>query len=142
MNNLKGSVLPRRERSTPQPENENLTDEQRAEKSAEFVNNAPLHTAPAIQTNPSTIEAIEAKKVEEIKYPWRENTSMSEDELMGVRQKKSYDIPAELLLRLEYLKSKKKPKGFGQKITESSMILEALDDYTKKELKALGLSVK
>ena len=67
---------------------------------------------------------------------------MSEDELMGVRQKKSYDIPAELLLRLEYLKSKKKPKGFGQKITESSMILEALDDYTKKELKALGLSVK
>lgn len=141
MSNVKGSVLPRRERSTPQESNENLTEEQKAVKQTEFVNNAPLQTAQSIQTNPSVIENPETK-VEENKYPWRENTSMSEDELMGVRQKKSYDIPAELLLRLEYLKSKKKPKGFGQKMTESSMILEALDDYTKKELKALGLSVK
>ena len=64
-----------------------------AEKSPEeVINAAPLQTIQVEQTNP--VEAVK---------PWRAGTSMSEDELMVVTEKGSYNIPMELVLRLDYL---------------------------------------
>ena len=96
----------------------------------EVINGAPLKTLSAEQTNP----------VESIK-PWRTGTSMSEDELMVVTEKGSYNIPMELVLRMDYLVGKKKSRGLGKKTNKTALLIEALDEYTKRELKKLGHSV-
>lgn len=126
---------------------------------SKFTQNAPVQTTTVAQPSvvedkqdivdqdpiaPSKAPIEQAQQVqkEENKYPWRDRTTMSEDELMYVKQKKSYDLPVELLLRLEYLRQHEKPKAFGQKIYESNQLAEALDEYTTRRLKALGFSVK
>ena len=102
-----------------------------AEKSPEeVINAAPLQTISAEQTNP-----VEATK------PWRTGTSMSEDELMVVTEKGSYNIPMELVLRLDYLVGTKKSRGLGRKTNKTALLIEALDEYTKRELKKQGHSV-
>ena len=97
----------------------------------EVINGAPLKTLSAEQTNP--IESIK---------PWRIGTSMSEDELMVVTEKGSYNLPMELVLRVDYLVGKKKSRGLGKKTNKTALLIEALDEYTTKELKKLGHSVK
>ena len=102
-----------------------------AEKSPEeVINAAPLQTIQVEQTNP--IEAVK---------PWRAGTSMSEDELMVVTEKGSYNIPMELVLRLDYLVGTKKSRGLGRKTNKTALLIEALDEYTKRELKKQGHSV-
>ena len=96
----------------------------------EVINGAPLKTLSAEQTNP----------VESVK-PWRTGTSMSEDELMVVTEKGSYNIPMELVLRMDYLVGRKKSRGLGKKTNKTALLIEALDEYTKRELKKLGHSV-
>lgn len=97
----------------------------------EVINEAPLKTLSVEQTNP----------VENVK-PWRIGTSMSEDELMVVTEKGSYNLPMELVLRVDYLVGKKKSRGLGKKTNKTALLIEALDEYTTKELKKLGHSVK
>lgn len=135
MSNEKGGVLPRGPRAVQT--NQSISNDEKQQQQEKLVQGAPLSTAQTTQTNP-----IEEKQQEESKYPWRNNTTMSEDELMYMKQKKSYDVVLELMLRMDFIKKQKKPKVFGQKITETSMLHEALDDWTKKELKALGYSIK
>lgn len=96
----------------------------------QVINDAPLQTLSAEQTNP-----VENNK------PWRIGTSMSEDELMVVTEKGSYNLPMELVLRMDYLVSKKKSRGLGKKTNKTALIIEALDEYTKRELKKLGHSI-
>lgn len=96
----------------------------------DVIKDAPLQTISAEQTNP-----VESAK------PWRVGTSMSEDELMVITEKGSYNIPIELVLRMDYLVSKKKSRGFGKKTNKTALLIEALDEYTKRELKKLGHSV-
>lgn len=96
----------------------------------EVINAAPLQTIQVEQTNP--VEAVK---------PWRAGTSMSEDELMVVTEKGSYNIPMELVLRLDYLVGTKKSRGLGRKTNKTALLIEALDEYTKRELKKQGHSV-
>lgn len=96
----------------------------------EVINDAPLQTIQVEQTNP--VEAVK---------PWRAGTSMSEDELMVVTEKGSYNIPMELVLRLDYLVGTKKSRGLGRKTNKTALLIEALDEYTKRELKKQGHSV-
>lgn len=110
------------------------------ETATSFTQNAAVQTT-APQPLIEEVKQPEPQPAEN-KQPWHSNTSMSEEELMYVKQKKSYDIPIELLLRLEFLRSNEKPKAFGQKIYESAQLIEALDEYTAKRLEALGHSVK
>jgi len=139
VSNEKGSFLPRRLPLGPKAtEGKGTeTDVSKTEQQKKIIESAPLSTG---TSQPPQVEEKPVK--EESKYPWRESTTMSEDELMFLKQKKSYDVVMELLLRMEYIKKHKKPKAFGQKITETSMLHEALDKWTKDELKALGYSVK
>lgn len=96
----------------------------------EVINSAPLQTIQVEQTNPV-----------EVAKPWRSGTSMSEDELMVVTEKGSYNIPMELVLRLDYLVGTKKSRGLGRKTNKTALLIEALDEYTKRELKKQGHSV-
>ncbi|WP_151765734.1 hypothetical protein [Acinetobacter colistiniresistens] len=138
MSNEKGSVLPRRLPLGPKATDVkgNETDVSQTEQQKKIIESAPLSTG---TSQPSQVEE---KPAQEDKYPWRKSTTMSEDELMFLKQKKSYDVVMELLLRMEYIKNHKKPRAFGQKITETSMLHDALDKWTRDELKALGYSVK
>ena len=119
---------PRRAQSTAPRQSVAAETSQTAE---EVINEAPLKTLSAEQTNP--IESIK---------PWRIGTSMSEDELMVVTEKGSYNLPMELVLRVDYLVGKKKSRGLGKKTNKTALLIEALDEYTTKELKKLGHSVK
>lgn len=137
---------------------------QSTEKATSFTQKAPVQT-----TAPSEPQVEEAQQPQQVvvevqqkeepavektivqqppaqeqtdRFPWRSDTAMTEEELMFVRTKKSYDIPMELVKRLEFLTRNKKPKTFGRKIKETELITEALNEYTKKELKALGYKVE
>lgn len=138
MSNEKGTVLPRRQRAEVP-----VTSENKELLQKQLIDSAPLQTSPAKQTNPEHEDPVE--QVKELsykeKFPWRENTDMSAADLMSVRKKKSVDIPAELDLRLEYIKGKRKPKGFGERITVTSIMIEYLDKCTRAELKKLGFEV-
>ncbi|MDC4360939.1 hypothetical protein NQ651_17260 [Acinetobacter baumannii] len=145
MVNEKGSVLPRRPRESI---NTVSGSEDKQELQKKIVESAPLQTSPAQQTNPVneppadvvTTPAVPEKSDKE-KYPWRADTDMSAADLMAVRKKKSYDIPYELILRLDYIQGKKKPKALGEKVKEIQLIIEYLDKCTKAELKKLGYEV-
>lgn len=126
------------------------------DKATTFTQSAPVqtHVAPPVKEEPKEIETGEITasetvevqvehQVENEKYPWRKHHADTPvDVLWGVKEKKTIEIPQELALRLTYLKNEKKPKKYGDKVTEISCIIEALDDYTTKELKKLGHSVK
>ncbi|WP_151710779.1 hypothetical protein [Acinetobacter brisouii] len=98
-----------------------------------FVSAAPLHTAggdePSVDVKP---------EVDTVEKPWRQHTNMSKDELCQLARKVSLNIPAELLLRIDFLLSQKKPNVFGPRPNRSEMIIESLEKYTKAELKKLG----
>lgn len=96
----------------------------------EVINEAPLRNADDIKS-----EEQEQRK------PWRLSTNMSEDELMVITEKSSFNIPLELSLRLDYIQSKQKAKGLGRKTNKTALLIEALDSFTRRELKKLGESV-
>lgn len=145
VNNEKGSVLPRRQRESVSTLS-GTEDKQELQK--KIVESAPLQTSPAQQTNPvneapaevSVTPAVSEKSDKE-KYPWRADTDMSAADLMVVKKKKSYDIPYELVLRLEFIRGKKKPKALGEKVKEIQLLTEYLDKATRAELKKLGYEV-
>lgn len=120
---------PNKRASIPMPSRRSGLDSE-PQSQEQVINEAPLQTAQIEQTNP----------VENTK-PWRTGTSMSEDELMVVTEKGSYNVPMELVFRMDYLVGKKKSRGLGKKTNKTALLIEALDEYTKKELKKLGHSV-
>lgn len=124
------------------------------DKATTFTQNAPVQTHVNTQVNeePRESEPAEIKEteIEEVqteqqgeKYPWRRHHANTPvDVLWGTKKKKTVEIPLELALRLVEIKNQKKPKRFGDKIDETSLIIEYLEEGTKKDLKALGYSVK
>lgn len=122
---------PNKRASIPMPSRRSGRDSE-PQSQEQVINEAPLQTAQIEQTNPP---------VDNVK-PWRSSTSMSEDELMVMTEKGSYNIPLELILRIDYLVGTKKSRGLGRKTNKTALIIEALDEYTTKELKKQGLSVK
>ncbi|EQB5549555.1 hypothetical protein U2E72_13035 [Acinetobacter baumannii] len=144
VNNEKGSVLPRRPRESV---NTISGYEDKQELQKKIVESAPLQTSPAQQTNPvseqpsASVTPAVPEKSDKEKYPWRADTDMSAADLMVVKKKKSYDIPYELVLRLEFIRGKKKPKALGEKVKEIQLLTEYLDKATRAELKKLGYEV-
>ncbi|HAV5548425.1 TPA: hypothetical protein JI101_16585 [Acinetobacter baumannii] len=144
VNNEKGSVLPRRQR-------ESITTlsstEDKQELQKKIIESAPLQTSPAQQTNPvseppaASVTPAVPEKSDKEKYPWRADTDMSAADLMVVKKKKSYDIPYELVLRLDFIRGKKKPKALGERVKEIQLLTEYLDKATRAELKKLGYEV-
>ncbi|EMB5691258.1 hypothetical protein N0P26_003288 [Acinetobacter baumannii] len=146
VNNEKGSVLPRRPRESV---NTLSGSEDKQELQKKIVESAPLQTSPAQQTNPvneppadvAATPVVVPEKSDKEKYPWRADTDMSAADLMVVKKKKSYDIPYELVLRLDFIRGKKKPKALGEKVKEIQLLTEYLDKATRAELKKLGYEV-
>jgi hypothetical protein len=135
-NNVKGATLPPRQsrRLEEKPAVTPQTDPELQEKQKQFVNEAALHTTP--------VQAEEDDSVES-KYPWRRHHADTPvDVLWGTKKKKTVEIPMELALRIADLKSRKKPKRYGEKIDETSLIVEYLEEGTKRDYKALGFNVK
>lgn len=100
----------------------------------EIIKDAPLRTSESEQTNPEAVQQVEQK-------PWRVGTSMAEDELLFITEKASYNIPMELVLRMDYLISQKKARSLGKRTNKTALVIEALDEYTTRELKKLGQKV-
>lgn len=98
----------------------------------QVINEAPLASAAG---KPETTVATAERKA------WRINTTMSEDELMVLTEKSSFNIPMELILRLDFLVSQSKARGLGRKTNKTALVIEALDEYTTRELKKLGQKV-
>ena len=98
----------------------------------EVINAAPL-------ANPNSFKVPETQT--ENTKPWRTGTTMSEDELAIITKKDSFNIPMELSMRLDFILSQKKAKALGRKNNRTTLLIEALDDYTKRELKKLGYTV-
>ena len=126
---------------------------QNSEKATTFTQSAPVqtHVIPPVNEEEKLIEtgektetvAAQDEPQVENKYPWRKHYADTPvDALWGMKKKKTVEIPMELALRLVEIKNLKKPKRFGEKIDETSLIIEYLDEGTKKDLKALGYSVK
>lgn len=138
-----GLQLGKSKQTAPEAESKaNAFTQKAAIQTAVTENPPPVEPKKEVQAEQQVEQVQQQSQVNDNKFPWRDKTSMSEDELMYVKQKKSFDIPKELLYRLEFLRAHEKPKNFGQKIYESQQIIEALDEYTTKRLKALGYSVK
>lgn len=116
---VRAAGLPPRERAEPTTK----TPE-------EIIKDAPLHTSQAEQTNPA-----------EEKAPWRIGTSMSKEELMMITEKGSFNLPLELILRLNYLVNYENSRSIGKKTNKTEMLNESLDEYTTRKLKKLGHKV-
>lgn len=131
MSNEKGATLPRRNR-TPEIQAEGANEAQKA-----IINSAPLHTSANHQTNLIDLDHDEPKV-----KPWREGSNMSPDELKSVTEKVSYNLPMETLMKLEFLlQNDKKNRVLGKKTNKTTLVVEALEEYTNKRLKKLGFDV-
>ena len=128
--NKMSNEIPANPRRAQNPAPRQAATAEQGQTPEQVINDAPLQTLSSEQTNP----------VENTK-PWRTGTSMSEDELMVVTEKGSYNIPMELVLRLDYLVSTTKSRGLGRKTNKTALLIEALDQYTTRELKKKGHSI-
>lgn len=112
-----------------------LTEEQKQEKRQEIINSAPLRSSENDTTNPTAVTPPEK--------PWRDGMNLPAEQLMQIRSKTSLNQPQEHVLRLAFLAAEKnKTRGFGPKVYVSDLINEAIERYTRDELKKLGHDTK
>lgn len=135
MSNEKGTTIPPRQRPTTQTTP--LTDEQREAAQQEVINKAPLRSTDVESTNQPADEPKEEVK------PWRAGMNLPVEALMQIRKKTSITQATEHELRLAFLVNDKNQKrGFGPKVYVNDLINEAIEQYTKAELKKLGFDTK
>lgn len=136
MSNEKGAIVPPRPRPTPPSQSASMTEEQRAIAQQEVINKAPLRSTDIESTN----QAVEP--IEDVK-PWRSGMQLPAEALMQIRKKTSMTMAMEHELRLAYiLNDKNSKRGFGPKFFINDLINEAIEQYTKAELKKLGFDTK
>ena len=127
MSNEKGIITPPRQRPAPPGQ---LTEEQRKEAQEKIIQSAPLRSSEPEQPQ------------EEVK-PWRVGMGLPVEALMQIRKKTSITQATEHELRLAYLVNDRNSKrGFGPKVYVNDLINEAIELYTKAELKKLGFDTK
>lgn len=100
----------------------------------EIINNAPVSTN-SQQKEPTTSESNGNSN-----QPWLNGVSITQDELQYITHKTTINLNGDLTLRLNFLAEKKR-KPLGPKINKTDLIAEAIDSYTRKELKKLGYDV-
>lgn len=125
-----------RQRPTPPGQAPEMTEEEKAVKRQEIIDNAPLQTKKEAQPTEQPTEDSHDK-------PWRNDMNLPLEALMQIRKKTSINQPTEHELRLSYIANEKnKKRGFGPKIYVNDLINEAIEQYTKAELKKLGFDTK
>ncbi len=133
-NNEKGSSIPLRPRPEHSANNSPLSDKEREAAQQEVIDKAPLRSTEAESTN---------KQAKEETKPWRTGIDLPVEALMQIRKKTSINQAMELELRLAYLMNEKNSKrGFGPKVYVNDLINEAIEQYTRSELKKLGYDTK
>ncbi|MFU9046392.1 hypothetical protein ACNAUY_08360 [Acinetobacter tibetensis] len=146
LNNEKGALTPKRERTPPgqgQPQVSQMTDEERQQAADEIINNAPLRSTDESSTNaPAVVDVKPTRKLKKVK-PWRVGfEGNSPDELMQISTKTSINQPKELELRLAYIANElNMSRGFGKKVFVRDLMIRALDIFTREELAKLGHDV-
>lgn len=129
--NTKIPAAPPRNRPVAPEQPATLTEDEKQQKIAEIVSNAPLHT-----------KTDESETKDDAK-PWRKGMDLPVEALMQIRKKTSITQPTEHELRLAFLVNDKNSKrGFGPKFYINDLIIEAVEQYTKAELKKLGYDTK
>lgn len=101
------------------------------QKKQEIINNAPVSS--------NVVQPIQKDEKDESK-PWLTGVNLTDEELQYVTHKTTINLNGDLTLRLNFLAERKR-KPFGPKINKTDMIAEAIDLYTKRELKKLGYDV-
>lgn len=102
-----------------------------SEAPQEVINDAPLQTIQAHQTN-----QVSNNKA------WLQGYNMSEDELMALTVKKSFNLPLLLQAKMDYYldEQRKNKRGAARnKLNETEVIKLALNAYFKSEFKKLGI---
>ena len=102
-----------------------------SEAPQEVINDAPLQTIQAHQTN-----QVSNNKA------WLQGYNMSEDELMALTVKKSFNLPLLLQAKMDYYldEQRKNKRGAARnKLNETEVIKQALNAYFKSEFKKLGI---
>lgn len=115
------------------------------EKATDFTQNAPVQTTITKTTVPDKKESKtsdsknENQKGEQLKTaPWRQGLNINPADLKLIQRPFNNNISHENYLRLVYLKSLGSISLGTNKDTFSSMLDEALTEYTTRRLKALG----
>ena len=141
-NEPKIPAAPPRQRPAPPGQAVQLTEEEKEHKRQEIVNSAPLQTNPDDATNPPAEDKPKRSAKPKVK-PWRSGfQDRHPSELMKLKSKTSFTQVKELELRLDFILSEKNNnRGLDPKIYMNNLILEALDQYTIRELKELGHEV-
>lgn len=139
-NNEKGATIPPRYRPFSPEQQTPLTEEQRQQKAEEIINNAPLRSTNAESTHLASVAVEES--TEDAK-PWRTGMGLPVEALMQIRKKTTINNAVEHDLRLAFLVNDRNAKrGFGPKVYVNDLISEAIEQYTKAELKKLGFNTK
>lgn len=117
----KGNPLPPRRRGDNSEEN----------KTKEGIINASSLKSKAVER---------AEQATPSETPWRDDSGVPDDVLPTLFKKTSIDLPVELELRFAFLLKEKlkAQKKYGKKIKRSDLIIEAFEQYTTTQLKALG----
>lgn len=139
MSNEKGATIPPRQRPTP-PGQSPQSEAERQEAEAKIIQSAPLRSTDAESTNaPAEQQPEPAADVK----PWRAGMGLPVEALMQIRKKTSITQATEHELRLAFLVNDRNSKrGFGPKVYVNDLINEAIEQYTKGELKKLGYDTK
>lgn len=99
----------------------------------EIINNAP------VSTNQHQ-DKEQNNQADDNAQPWLSGVSITQDELQYITHKTTINLNGDLTLRLNFLAEKKR-KPLGPKVNKTDLIAEAIDLYTRKELKKLGYDV-
>jgi hypothetical protein len=134
MSNVESKIPPAAPRNRPTPPGQvtAMSEAEKEQKRQEIIESAPLQTNPDEATNPAVKSA-----------PWREGMNLPVEQLMQIPHKTTMNQPKELALRLAYLVNERnKTRGFSRKFTATDLINEAVEQYTRTELKKLGFNTK
>jgi len=115
-----------------------------------ILNSAPVAAQPQTQA-PKAVEVeeevveVQQKAAEATNFlndvaPWRQRTTMSEEELMIATQKFSANLPAELFLRLKFIVAIEQLSS-PKKVDMTQIVTKALMESTEKTLKKMGYKV-
>lgn len=117
---------------------------------SEFTKSAPVQTtpvAPEINDKPVDFDQVdelaglpkkEAKEKKEREAPWRQGINITPEDLKVIQKPFNNNISQEMYLRLNWLKSISSIGMGSNKSTFTTMLNEALEEYTARRIKKLG----
>lgn len=144
VNNEKGALSPKRERTPPgqgQPRPE-MTEEQRQQAADEIINSAPLRSTDESSTN-APAEQPKTRRASNKPKPWRVGfAGNSLEQLMQMPVKSTISQTKELELRMAFIVNEMNlSRGLGPRVFVRDLQVQALDEFTTRKLKEMGYDV-